>query len=442
MSRISQSKKRKSPSVLEKTALQKGIVKTREVKKRKINPANHINTLPPQSKRIRKTIRRKRNTNPFVKKRKINHGSNNILAMRTDKSRTVTNKNGETVPLKTSAMINRNALTIKNANFSQDVMEKNFIEWAEKNPTHRQVKITKTSDTGSPTQGETPDSRTKLYRCANYGSIIIFSNQNRIPVLNPKTVNSCRKKLDFAECAAFKNSEEYQKIKKFFEEVKKQQITITPQLYAKTDNERRRNNFKRCISQNEVMSVRGRAKEGSATKYANKLLLTNLPWEWGHEIGHDVAGALSQCMENLAGITKPANTDMIFAEKELRYLALCYPEGFNLTVEAELMELGEGEYSQVASIIKFKISTRDFKFSFYFDAQNEIQPHLSFANYFSGLIHSLVEACKPDENTIPDTQTPAQTKGLHTRLSYFYHTPDTKQAAVSTEEKKKKVCHR
>lgn len=439
MSRITQSKKRKSSSVLERTAIQKGIVKTREIKKRKINPANHINTLPPQNKRIRKTIRRKQNTNPFVKKRKVTHGNNNILAMRTDKSKTVTDKHGKTVALKTSAMINRSALRIKNENFSQDVMEKGFIEWAEKNSSHRPVEITKTSDTGSPTQGETPDGRTKLYRRANYGILSIFSNQNRVPVLNPKTINSCRKKLNFAECAAFRNSEEYQLIKKFFEEFKKQKITITSELYAKTDNERRKNNFKRCISQNAVMSRRGRANEGSATKYANKLVLKNLRWEWGHEIGHDVAGALSQCMENLAGITKDANTDMIFAEKELRYLAECYPEGFNLTVKAKLMELDEGEYSQVASIIKFKISTRDFEFSFYFDAQNEIQPHLSFANYFSGLIHSLVEACKSRENT-PNIQSAVQ-KGLHTRHSYFYHL-DAKQAAVSTEEKKKKIFHR
>jgi hypothetical protein len=370
------------------------------------------NTLPKKTARVAQ--RRKKKVNPFAAaytgKRKCNPGGNGILGMRADKTKTVTNKNNETVPLKTSAMINFKALTVKHPNFSQNEMEKNFNQLVEQGPTHRPIGGIKktTDDTDSPLKVWTPN-KTTLYRCGHFYSIYFFSNQKRSPVLNPKTVQACRKKLDFAACDTFRNSEEYKLIKKFFEdvEIKKQEITITLAQFAKTDLERKKNNFRRCISQNAVMAESGKAKDGSATKYVNKLLLTNLSWEWLrdcewlHEIGHEIAGSQTQCVENLVGGTKHANTDMIFVEKQLRYLAECYPEGFNLVIEAELIPLDNGECSQVASIIKYTIETKDFELPFYFDALNDVQPHISFENYVSGLIRSLVEICRELNNTQP-----------------------------------------
>ncbi len=168
-------------------------------------------------------------------------------------------------------------------------------------------------------------------------------------------------------------------------------------MFKKTDLERHKNGYTRSIQQNEILAESGKSKDGSASKYAmaTELFLTNIPWEWLHLIAHEIAGAATQKLENLVGGTKHANTDMMFIESQLRYLAKAYPEGFNLHVKANLMKKtnsdNKSEYLQIATTIEYNIITPDFTLPFIFNAQNETEPHIAFGKYISAFVKALVQ---------------------------------------------------
>lgn len=286
-------------------------------------------------------------------------------------------------PVKTTMLIESGVMT---AQVSETSLQENLCANLSIIPSHRPVAaITVFSAMGSPMQTETPAGKTRLSRVAKYGPVSLFSN---VSSLFPALPAQRDMKLE----NDFYASPQYQAIKKIVSDVKFQEVIITPELLQESSREHHKRGKRRVASQQRVMVEEGISeKHGSATNYveATQLFSDTIKWEWLHLVAHAILDKQSQQPGNLVAGTAHANTDMLFIESEIAYLASAYPEGFTLQVRASLIE-----GTHIAKQIEYRIETDDFTLPLIFDAQNPQQPHISFKDYMHLTLKALVEAHK------------------------------------------------
>lgn len=307
---------------------------------------------------------------------KIEKYKRDILGFRTTNEQLFI-KDHKINPYKTAMLINQDKL-------SSDVTFANE-EKLNTIPSHRPIKrISRKSRTNSPVAVQTPKG-TILPRVTRCGVLSLFSNDP-----NAKPVIDFHPKTKLINETKFYASEAFDSIKESESNSKAQSTTITHKQLEKRRMEDLKNKFRRSISQNKIMAKSGvPERKGSATDYTltTKLFDKDLRWEWLHLVAHMINGANSQDSENLVAGTAYANTEMMFAEATLNYLARVYPDGFNLSVRATLIP-----GTHIATAIYYMIKTPDFEIPFEFNTQTSNRPHINFQSYYNYLIEELVRS--------------------------------------------------
>jgi len=320
-------------------------------------------------------------TNTSNKKQKTS--TVGLKMMRTKQDITV-EVNGETVPYKT-------VVFVKGGVLSENEKEK-FEQYIEKIPTNRPLAeiVEKSPITNSPQIVKTPSGKVNYNRVANFGSFSIFTPE---PLKEQKTITTIDRNHDFFE------SDEYNQVKKVYTKTgtKEQIITVNKGLIKKTDAERKKDNYKRSISQGSVMAESGRTNEGSGNKYSHKaeIIPEHIPVEISHMIANELAGKITSQIGNFIYGTAHFNTNLIFIESKHRYLAKNLEE-YTLRVSAGLVKVegGEEEHLHNATTVTYTLETpnSDFKLPFTFDAQTQNKPDFAYDAYFTALVKAKVEA--------------------------------------------------
>lgn len=250
-------------------------------------------------------------------------------------------------------------------------------------PTHRPIRrVTKRSGDDSPVEVSTPKG-SLLPRVSRLGVLSLFSNDAKAkPIVDNFTINKIKDESEFY------SDEPYDCIIEAESNKKIQQAKITHQKLEKRRAEDLKNNFKRSISQNKLMAKDGTPeRKGSATDYVHstELFDKNFRWEWLHLVAHMIHGEESQNPDNLVAGTAFSNTEMMFAEATLNYLARVYPKGFSLSVKATLIP-----HTHIATAIYYTIKTPDFEIPLQFNTQTTNRPHINFQGYMNYLVEELV----------------------------------------------------
>ncbi len=352
-------------------------------------------------------------------KRSLNQNtSSDLLAMRSNTAKQLDDQQ----PVKTSMLIESGIVTTQ---AGEAVMQENILSNLSGIPSYRPVgAIAAFSALGSPMQIETPLGKTALSRVAKYGPISIFANLPPVyPQYEPQSV--------LRNENAFYVSPQYQAIKRALEVVKFQQVIVTPSLLEESNKEHQKRGKRRALTQHQVMVGEGISeRQGSATDYAaaTQLFSDTVKWEWLHLVAHMILDKQSQQPENLVVGTAHANTNMLFIESEIAYLAKTYPDGFTLKVRASLIE-----GTQIAKQIEYQIETPDFTLPLVFDAQTPEQPHLSSREYIHLIVKALVEAHKNKVSPEPDSQL---VSSAAVSFPFFQRPADAAAGQVDNNEKK------
>ncbi|MBI2785357.1 MAG: hypothetical protein HYX60_03220 [Legionella longbeachae] len=318
------------------------------------------------------------------RKRKKTKNSDYLLKIRTNHDDTVTVEDEVVLPKKTSMML-------KDPGFTSPQIrdfKKRLSNKLTQHPYHRPIeKVIKTTSSGSPLVIETPG-KSVLNRSRRMGFIYFFDNQLTSPNLTPE-----KKKLS-GDSLFFKSSP-YEAIQSKKVPKKYQTIDISTKLLNASKQKIKRNNNQRQISQNKVMVNTGvKESKGSATQYvkATQLFDPHTKQEWLHLVAHRILATAAQHVDNLVSGTPHANTEMMMVEDCLEYLSKAYPEGFKLTVEADLIE-----QTHIAHSIQFTIETEDFILPFSFNAQQSLIPNFQDVLYVRSVIESLLEVVQQEE---------------------------------------------
>ncbi|OGT35916.1 MAG: hypothetical protein A3F11_03985 [Gammaproteobacteria bacterium RIFCSPHIGHO2_12_FULL_37_14] len=320
--------------------------------------------------------------------------SDNILHARMERSEWVKDDLHHTKKLKTSVLIdNKNRLKVWEEN------KENIINNFQNIPSYRPIKeITDYSASGSPNKVVTPG-KTELFRVTQIGDHHFFTNNSELTSLTQTRSNQTNNNIkdEFFKSAA------YESLKKTFDSLKYQQIKVTADLLKATRKENAKNFNRRHITQQQAAAEENTdPKNASADKYANAALAYSgtFKWEWLHLVAHMILGAHSQNIKNFICGSEHANTEMLIAESEVKYLASVYPEGFNLEVKSQVMQ-GKTGYTHVGTEIEYIIKTKDFTFPFTFNVQNPNKPHIAFKKYIHESMKILVEAYQ-NKTTVAD----------------------------------------
>ncbi len=328
-----------------------------KTRSRKRKAASHFHLTPTTKKATALRLKSYKNRKP------------NLLAIRTKRK-----------PTKSAILIKETVVEEKN----RPAFTSLFTKKLEQISCHRPIHSIIFDENGSPTKIITPEKKTELYRTGKLGDADFFSDD----VLDAKKLE--RKPLaDLTKRDTFLSSAAYTAIKKPTTSTKVQSIKITPALLKTTAREIKKNNNRRSCSQAQVMVKKGvNSKKGSATQYAKatKDFPKELKWEWLHLIAHRFLGKKAQNENNLVCGINFANTDMMFAEAEINYLMTKYPEGIQLDIECELIA-----NTQIAKVIKYTITTRDFTLNLVFNTQNPVKPVITHQDYMHALFSSLSE---------------------------------------------------
>jgi hypothetical protein len=215
---------------------------------------------------------------------------------------------------------------------------------------------------------------TELSREKDYGLAIIYSNGDKLeavrnPILDAKTSHI---------------------LKETSADPKEQEIVLTSELIKKMDKQIRlkKRGSKGIPDQNQTMVKKGVNKQkASATKIAELLGVKEKfeLWEWLHLIAFMFRGANAQEPTNMSGGTKDANTDMIFAEDAVRYLAYVQEKEVRLIVKSF-----EYPGTHFAKEIHYTVITKEFTLPFIFNAQTSIQPGRRNSSYIQSLVDTLI----------------------------------------------------
>lgn len=388
---------------------------TNKFQKISINNNTEINTKPKTKKNRKKTNDSTYNSKTYSYDNKPKHKDSDadehpsIFAMRADHSKSFIDENGNEVILKTAIAIDASHHKKEDLSPLKENIAPNLKTIANSKAIGQ---FTEFNKNGSPIKGITSTpSKTELTRITKMGSMSIFSNKQP-----PKKMLFSTSKIELSD--DFLQSEQYEAIKKIQTTYKIQETKVTNDELKRVKKENEKNNNVRSISQNKVMVEENvNAKEGSATKYvqATEIFSNNMKWEWLHLIAHMVLGKTAQKSDNLVAGTPEANTHMLICESELKTLAQAYPDGFNLRVEADLIE-----GSHIATEIRYYIKTKHFDLPIVIDAQLQQKPHASHQAFFHLYVQSLVKAANKT------TQTPSQdslSKEEDPYPNLFYKTP-------------------
>lgn len=317
------------------------------------------------------------------------------LAMRCDNRKTVESENSQE-SLRTSFMIDTSQIQTKTPLSPRKLSARMNAPTTTECGSYRRIyEVVEVNVNQSPVKvkvfSPTKNDYAELTRDTKIGPVSLFSNRSLVF----SSENDAISELDTNH--PFYQSEQYKKIKQYLYPSKDQELEITSTLLKKTANENAKNNFRRVKDQRAVMN-------GSATKYATAtdLFVEGLKWEWLHLVAHEIAGAESQCIDNLVAGTYHANTNMIFVERELAFLAKHYPQGFTLKVTAHLMESkdtqqNDNDYLQIGTKLEYTIATDDFTIPFVFNTQNPIQPHLDYKHYMRAMFQALIDLIEEKE---------------------------------------------
>lgn len=333
----------------------------------KSNPSEETNTATKKKKKPNLTIKI-----PGAKQRYF------LLHVRTSNDKLVINKN-KTFPYKTAMLIDRDKVPPGSTFNDSDQLTQI--------PSNRPVaNIHRKTRINSPAAVMTPKG-TVLPRVARFGVMSLFSNEpTATPIIELSQKNKLNNPAIFHSSVPFKSITEPKAIEK------SAQATITHKKLEKRRAEDIENHFIRSIEQNKVMAKNHVSRrKASATNYVNATTLfeKDLRWEWLHLVGHMIDGANSQSKNNLVAGTAFANTEMMFAEENLIYLASIYPNGFKLVAKAHLIP-----ETHIATSIQYVIKTPDFEIPFEFNAQTKNKPHFNYKYYFDYLAKELVRTCK------------------------------------------------
>ena len=393
--------------------------------------------MSPRNEKKRRKSRKKKDADPEWKpdkaKRKYskNKQHTGLLHARADTKKTV-EIDGKRTALKTAVMVD-----VSRIHFKEDETNRHRILQSSTNngtpaTSNRPIKKVTFSIKNSPLAVETLFG-TKLPRTGSYGTMHFFDNreQNTTPITQQSMVTV----LD--DNHPFFKSKQYNNIKQFHRHCKEQFMQITSSILEKSYRERAENNFKRTVPQNKVMSKRGRAKEGSATLYAQEAIaIKNMQWEHLHLLAYFLVNAEGQTVDNMIVGTHYANTDMMFVEDELTKLANHYPDGFTLKVSAKLVKKNsdekDQEHLQIGTIIEYTIATKDFEVPFEFNAQNARQPHISNKKYIEEFFKTLLAACEANS---PASKSDNEVK----RSLNFFDRSNLEEQAPTPVKKSKKM---
>lgn len=313
----------------------------------------------------------------------------NFLSMLYAVDKEFVDTEGKKVAIKTSVMIDYEALLKYNHDKDIDwptIGEELFAVFNTV-PSFRPAEPTEFSENRSPVKLKTPEKGTELIREKKIGFLSFYSNRpNVIPLKDLKSQTELDEESDFYDSAS------YAAIRTVHDIIKKQEAIITRELLKQTKKENAKIFGERL--QNPVMVEEGvAASKGSANKYADatKLFSLSIPmkWEWLHLVAHFIWGEDSQNHENLVAGTKASNADMDSVETQLKFLAKEYPQGFDLVVEADLIE-----DTHIGINIRYFIKTKDFTLPFEFNTQTPNKPHVSQPDYVRKFVKTLVENCK------------------------------------------------
>lgn len=304
------------------------------------------------------------------------------MAMRTDKSKTVTHD--ETVaPFKSAAMVDLSRIHISDTEKLERCIE-NASLTEPSTPTHRRIHEVEFNDNNSPLYVKTPGG-TQLTRTLTIGCFQFFDNRfkDMSPASNKRIIEEVDEDEDFFTTKAYR-----EKIKKLHKSEKIQEVTVTHQLLAETKRINAANQNRRKVSQNQVMAVSGRSKDGSATQYAASLPIAKATAkEHAHLAAHKFVGPKGQNDKNLAISTNHANTAMMLPEDVVEPLAATHPNGVKISAKSKHVRIASekenrsDEYLQLATVIEYNLATEEDRFNFEFNAQNEIPVHISFQDY-------------------------------------------------------------
>lgn len=305
---------------------------------------------------------------------KIEKVKKNILGIRATSEQLLINEH-KIDNLKTAVLIDKDKF-LPDTRFHQS-------EMLEKALSHRPVaKISQKSRVNSPVAVMTPTG-TILPRVARFGVLSLFSNDaSAIPIIDLDPITSLIDKEKFYSSESFDSIVEPDKNEK------EKHTIVTHKMLEKRRAEDLKNAFRRSVSQNKIMAKDGvPERKGSATDYVyeTSLFENDIRWEWLHLVAHMMMGAPSQTSDNLVAGTAFSNTEMMFAEASLNYLARVYPEGFKISVKATLIP-----ETHIAIAIQYLIITPDFTIPLEFNTQTRNKPHVDYQRYFDYLVEQLV----------------------------------------------------
>lgn len=397
-----------------------------------VDPNSDLGVMTPNSKRQKQAEPTSATPNNKPK------FANNTFYMRGDRRKAFEDENGQIVPLKKAAAIDMKKITaayhtaqasITDEDMTESTLEKTFEfiyeSGIETTPTKRAINRLEYGSNGSPLAAITPGN-SRLPLGEKLGPLYIFNN------LPNGMASSIKPNFSMDE---FKQTETFQSVKKILDEVKAQELLITKPLIEKTKLSNKANKKKR--DQNAVMREDGYSSDyASANKYASELTKTyeaeNIRWEWLHLIAYMILGLKSQDDENLVCGTGPANTEMIFVENELGFLAETYPEGFKLQVSAELIP-----GTHLASKIHYFITTSDFSCQIDFNSLQANKPLASTQEYVHALFTALSQSRKQPFSELETQQLP-QRKNL---IFFFNETKSDQSQAATSAPTKPNVGH-
>ncbi|EKD72049.1 MAG: hypothetical protein ACD_46C00023G0003 [uncultured bacterium] len=338
-----------------------------------------------------------------------------LLNIRSNTNIKFIDESGVKKQIKTTMMVE----TSITQNYPLEALKENLGENLQSITTFTPVKnITAVSEFSSPTVIESEHGNI-LKRVAKYGPVSLFSNDPTYSLVeSTATVNQLDSENNFF------HSDVYLAIKKTQDQCKQQSTRITQKNLENTKKENKKHGSTR--SQNKEMAETGFSPAlASATQYAAATqVFSHVRWEWLHLIAHAIEGSKTQQAGNLVAGTTHANTDMIFIEREMQYLASHYPQGFSLEIKANLIPS-----THIATTIEYTIKTDDFTIPFTFNAQATNQPHILYKDY----IHSLIKALIETKTNNDEDQT---TKSKHSHL--FFDKKELSVENTSTQPSRKR----
>ncbi|MCE3238692.1 MAG: hypothetical protein K0R24_1673 [Gammaproteobacteria bacterium] len=331
---------------------------------------------------------RKKNGIPLVQKREFGQkgyakkgNPDGLWGMRTAHFTEVVTETGETVALKTDAVINPKKIHLKNST-QLEPLEKNYYKKIRGISSNRRTIITERSINGSPLKGHTPTKKTPMYAHSTYGFVTFLTN---------KKISSHTRITAEKVDESFFESPEYKSAPEVTESTKKQSFAFYPNTH-RSQQPRPSLNATMRISAAKYTRATGLIKEDEEDK-ENKLP----PDEWNHLKPHSLGGNKKKnkkerkihLISNVVACSRDANSQETRFGSLAKKLAKSFQE-IKVDVEASLIP-----ETHVAKHIEYTINHESF--SLFGKIENTpVTPHVIEKEYFSCFREALEETLQPN----------------------------------------------